>query len=95
MLSCFSHVRLFAPQGNRAPQAPLSIGFSRKEYWSVLPCPPPGDLPNPGIKPTSLKSPALAVGFFTPSVNLEAGINSKLLVSYEKEVWKQMFERTT
>ena len=36
------------------PQAPLSIGFSRKEYWSVLPCYPPGDLSDPGIKPTSL-----------------------------------------
>ena len=35
------------------PQAPLSIGFSRQEYWSVLPCSPPGDLPDSGIKPTS------------------------------------------
>ena len=39
-------------------QVPLSMGFSRQEYWSGLPCPPPGDLPNPGIKPTSLRSPA-------------------------------------
>ena len=39
-------------------QAPLSMGFSRQEYWSGLPCPPPGDLPNPGIKPAS---PALNV----------------------------------
>ena len=46
-------------------QAPLSMGFSRQEYWSGLPCPPPGDLPNPGLKPTSLMSPALAGGFFT------------------------------
>ena len=45
-----------------AHQAPLSIGFSRQEYWSGLPFPPPGDLPDPGIKPTS---PALAAGFFT------------------------------
>ena len=65
------------------------MGFSKQAFWSGLPCPPPGDLPNPGIKPTSLKSPALAVGFFTPGVNLEAGINSKLLVSYEEEIWKQ------
>ena len=43
-------------------QAPLSIGFSRKEYWSGLPFPSPGDLPNPGIKPAS---PALADVFFT------------------------------
>jgi len=43
-----------------AHQAPLSVGFSRQEYWNRLPFPPPGDLPNPGIKPTSLASPALA-----------------------------------
>ena len=41
-----------------ACQAPLSVGFSRQEYWSGLPCPHPGDLPNPGIKPTSSLSPA-------------------------------------
>ena len=48
-----------------AHQAPLSMGFSRQEYWGGLPCPPPGDLPDPGIKPTSLSSPALAGRFFT------------------------------
>ena len=48
-----------------AHQAPLSMGFSRQEYWSGLPCPPPGDLPNPGIEPASLMSPALAGRFFT------------------------------
>ena len=42
-----------------ACQAPLSIGFSRQVYWSRLPCSPPGDLPNPGIEPTSLMSPSL------------------------------------
>ena len=44
-----------------AHQAPLSIGFSRQEYWIGLPCPPPGDLPDPGIKPESSASPALQV----------------------------------
>ena len=48
-----------------AHQAALSTGFSRQEYWSELPFPPPEDLPKPGIKPTSLASPALAGGFFT------------------------------
>ena len=48
-----------------ACQAPLFMGFSRLEYWSGLPCPPPGDLPDPGIKPVSLPSPALAGRFFT------------------------------
>ena len=53
-------------------QAPLSQGFSRHEYWSGLPCPPPGDLPNPGIKPMSLMSPALADRFFTTTATWEA-----------------------
>ena len=48
-----------------AHQAPLSMEFSRLEYWSVMPFPPPGDLPNPGIKSTSPSSLALAGGFFT------------------------------
>ena len=48
-------------------QAPLSMGFSREKYWSVLPLPLPGDLPDPGIKAVSLVSPALAGGFFTNS----------------------------
>ena len=48
-------------------QAPLSMGSSSQEYWSGLLCPPPGDLPYPGIKPTSLMSPVLAGGFFTTS----------------------------
>ena len=47
------------------PQAPLSMGFSRQEYWSGLPFPPPGDLLNPGTEPVSLVSPALAGVFFT------------------------------
>ena len=48
-----------------ARQAPLSMGFSSQEYWSGLLCPPAGDLPNPGIKPISLMSPALTGRFFT------------------------------
>ena len=45
--------------------------FSRQEYWSGLSCPPPGDLPDPGIEPSSLMSPALAGGFFTTSATWE------------------------
>ena len=52
----------FATLWTPAHQAPLSVGFSRQEYWSGLPFPPPGDLPDPGIEP---ESPALAGGFFT------------------------------
>ena len=50
-----------------SPQAPLSMGFSRQEHWSGLPCPPPGDLPDPRIRAKSLMPPASAGGFFTIS----------------------------
>ena len=59
MLSRFSPVQLFAALWTLARQAPLSTGFSRQEYWSGLPCPSPGGLPNPGIEPGLLVSPAL------------------------------------
>ena len=68
MLSCFNHVLLFVTLWTVAHQAPLSMGFSRQEYWSGLPCPPLQDLPRPGIKPLS---PALEVGFFTISATWE------------------------
>ena len=67
-------LQAFQTPWTAALQAPLSMGFSRQEYWSGLPCPPPGDLPDPGIKPAVLKSPALAGGFFTTSANWEAFI---------------------
>ena len=60
MLPLFRQVRLFVTVWTIAFQAPLSLGFFRQEYWRGLPSPPPGDLPNPGIEPMSLTSPALA-----------------------------------
>ena len=60
-----SRVRLFVTPGTVARRAPLSMGFSRQEHWSGLPCPSPGNLPHPGIKPAYLVPPALANGFFT------------------------------
>jgi len=71
MLSHSSCVQLFVTPWKVACQAPLSIGFSRQEYWSGLPCPSLGELPNPGIEPASLSSPALAGGFFTTIVSWE------------------------
>ena len=65
-------VQLFVTLWTVAHQAPVSSEFSRQEYWSGLPCPPPGDLPDPGIEHTSLASPALAGGFFTTSATWEA-----------------------
>ena len=58
VLSHFSRVQLFVTLWTIARQAPLSLGFSRQEYWSGLPCPPPRGLPQSGIKP---RSPALQV----------------------------------
>ena len=55
----FGHVQLFATPWTIAHQALLSKGFSRQDYWSGLPCTPPGDLPNPGIKPESPAIPIL------------------------------------
>ena len=60
-----------------AHQAPLSMQFSRQEYWSALPSPSPGDLPNPGIEPGSLVFPALAGGFFTTSTIWEVDAKIK------------------
>ena len=71
MLSRFGPVQLFSTlwtvQLFVTHQALLSMGFSRQEYWSGLPFPSPGDLPDPGIEPTSFTSPALAGWFFTTS----------------------------
>ena len=72
LLSHFSHVWLFTTLWTVACRDPPSMGLSRQEYWSELPGPPPGDLPNPGIQPASLKSPALAGGFFTTIATWEA-----------------------
>ena len=60
-----SHVQLFESLWTIAHQAPLSMGFSRQEYWSGLPCPPPGDLPNLGIKPCIVNISCITGGFFT------------------------------
>ena len=61
MLSCSVMSDSVATLWTVAPQAPLSMGFPRQEYWSGLSFPPPGELPNPGIKPESPVSPALQV----------------------------------
>ena len=74
LLSCFSHVQLFVALWTVACQAPLSMEFSKQEYRNELPLPAPGDLPDPGIEPTSLASPALAGGFFTSNAIWEERI---------------------
>ena len=85
-LKSLSHVRLFATLWTVAHQAPQSMEFFRQEYWSGLPFPSPEDLLNPGIKPASLTSPALAGGFFTSSttwVKIQCHLGTLLLQSMQ------------
>ena len=82
MLSC---VQLFATPWTVAHQDPLSVGFSRQEYWSGFPFPPPGNLPDPGIEPMSLVSPVLADEFLlvlyneTPYIHVYKLYNETLI----------------
>ena len=90
MPSHFSYVWLFATPWKVAHQAPLSTGFSRQEYWSGLPCPPARELPDPGIQPEPLTSPASANGFFTTSSTWEAWRRSqrrKFLIRAQQAIW--------
>ena len=72
VLNHFSYVWLLVTLWIVSHQAPLSMGFSRQEYWSMFPCPLTGNLPNPRIKPGCLMSPALIGRFFTTSTTWEA-----------------------
>ena len=79
------HVKspLFTTLWTVAPGATLSMGLSRQEYWSGLLCFPPGDLPNPGIKPMSLGSPTLPVRFFNTSTTWEAPLKYYFQISVQ------------
>ena len=77
-LACWQSAQLFATSWTVACQSPLSMEFPRQEYWSGLPCPPTGDLTNPGIELPSLMSLALAGRFFTSSTICKA----------QESVWK-------
>ena len=79
VLSHFSHVQLFVTLWIVACQAPLSMGFSSQAYQSGLPCPPPGDLPDPRIIRMSLTSPALAGRFFTTSTTWEEALAAQFI----------------
>ena len=69
-----NHVQFFVALWTAPRQAPVPMEFSRQEYSSELPFPPPGDLPNPRIKPMSLTFPTLAGGFFTTSATWDRSI---------------------
>ena len=80
-----SHVWLFATAWTVVHQAPLSMEFSRQEYWSGLPFPSPGNLPDPGIEPTS---PALAGGFFTTELHGKLRTLQSLLFGYRNSSFR-------
>ena len=71
MYMCAQSYPTLSDRMNCTHQALLSVEFSSKKYWSRLPFPPPGDLPDPGIKPVSLVSPALIGGFFATCATWE------------------------
>ena len=80
LLSPFSCVQLWVTLWTVALQAPLSIRFSRQEYWSELPCPPPGGLPNPGIEPRSLALQASSLPSEPPQKPKNTGVGSLTLL---------------
>ena len=82
MLSHFSHAQLFATLWTVSHQAALSMGFSRQEYWSVA-ISSPGDLPDPGIEPASLMSPALAGRFSTTSATIYSFVTALLWIKFK------------
>ena len=79
-MKLLSHVRLFATPWSVAYQASLSMGFSRQEYWSGLPFPSPGDLPNPGIKPRSPALQADALPSEPPGKPLSTDIQKEMIL---------------
>ena len=85
MVSSFSHVQLFVTPCTIVCQAPLSMGFSRQEYWNGLPFPPPGHLPDLEIEPMSLMSPALAGEFFSTELLPGKPNNNILRILYNGE----------
>ena len=83
MLSCLSSVPFFCDLMSCSLPGSSVHGILRQEYWSGLPCPPPGDLPHPRMEPTSLVSPTLAGKFFTTSTTWEAPRWSIKAVKYQ------------
>ena len=91
-------VWLFETPWTVACQASLSMGFSRREFWSVLPFPPPGDLPNPGVEPESFTSPALAGRFFMSSGTWDALKNSLAVlknITHTMIIWPIKYMNTS
>ena len=79
---CCSQLHLILCDPVWPPGLPLPMDFSRQKYWTELPFPPPGNLPDPGIKLTSPASPALAGGFLTTCTTWEAPMSVSTLLSF-------------
>ena len=92
-LSCFSNVQLCVTLWTVAQQAPMSTGFSREEYWSGLPHPPPGDLSSPGIKFASLCLLHGQVCFFTSGTTWEALFSHYFFALGHQDTVQKMKER--
>ena len=88
VLSLISYVQLFTTLWTIACQAPLSMEFSRQEYWSGLPCPSPRDLPNPGTEPTCLTSPTLASRFLLLVLSVRPWVMQHILLILR--FWKDL-----
>ena len=102
MLSRFSHVKRSVTLWTVAHQAPLSVGFFRQEYWCGLPCPCPGDLPDPGIEPISLMSPCIGSWVLYHHCHLKClqliftQLSQKVCVyMYTHRYTKQMWQKVT
>ena len=91
-LSCFGYVQLFATLWIAAHQAPVSMGFSRQEYWSGLSCPPSGDLPDPGIEPASPSVSCTEGRFFIgePPGKFMIDINSSITKQFHSWIFIQV-----
>ena len=90
MQSHFSRVPLSVTLWTVARQTPLSMGFSRQGYWSGLPCPPPGDLPNPGIEPASPEAPALQADYLSLSHQVSPeGVESSTILNLKHDCLSQ------
>ena len=87
VLNHFSCVWLLRPHGLQPSRLFCLWGFSRQEYWSGLPCPPPGDLPDPGTEPASLMCPALVGRFLTTNTTWQAHFASKQSENPRKRHW--------
>ena len=91
MLSGFSHICLFATLWMAVHQAPLSMGFFRQEYWSGLPCPSTGNVPNPRIKPMSPASPALLIDSLLLSHRRSLGEIFRNIINRQCYCWKYRY----